>query len=446
MPGFPWFPFGHNLVEARVGLLKQEGEGFQIIADQNSDRTILVIEDGSLISEGVHRMLNPGRTGFTHLEFQGQAYLSRSFDKEEEPLILRGWQNTRGLPTSLDVSALSASILRLRNAFPKADLCHALFLSAFNECLPVKEADGTQDLSLLAIEVLAAGSQNASLNTRSIQAINSWLTSEEITSFLSALGLDCEPSTSLAKPFNPASFILPGRPQLERFFREYVLEPATDRERYLLLGVKAPNGVLLFGPPGSGKSYAVRKLKAALNWPTFDIDLGTLGSPFIHQTSVGFRKVFDEAKRNAPALVVLEELDALAISRGPMTHDHKLEEVSELLRLIESASDNGILVIATTNRRDALDAAILRKGRFDHAIEVGYPTKDEVFSAAEALLSERPHREIPNLSQLATKLAGRPMSDAAWVVNEAARLAARAKKNAIDEIDLFSALKRLDAK
>jgi ATP-dependent Zn protease len=126
-----------------------------------------------------------------------------------------------------------------------------------------------------------------------------------------------------------------------------------------------------------------------------------------------------------------------------MMHDHKIEEVTELLRLVETASENGILVVATTNRRDALDAAILRKGRFDHTVEVGYPTAEEVRAVLDALLNDRPHREASNLSQLAAKLAGRPLSDVAWVVNEGARLAARGKKDAIDEIDLFSALKRL---
>ena len=176
-----------------------------------------------------------------------------------------------------------------------------------------------------------------------------------------------------------------------------------------------------------------------------EVNLGSLGSAFIHQTSVAIRKVFDEAKRKAPALVVLEEIDALATNRGPMTHDHKVEEVNELLRLVENASKNNIIVVATTNRIEALDPAICRKGRFDHAIEVGYPTSDEVRTALDAMLDDRPHRDIENLAKIANSLAGRPMSDAAWVVNEAARFAARAKKDAIDEIDLFSALRRLKA-
>jgi cell division protease FtsH len=169
----------------------------------------------------------------------------------------------------------------------------------------------------------------------------------------------------------------------------------------------------------------------------------TFSSGSIHQTAVAIRKAFEDAKRNAPALLVLEELDALASSRGPLTQDHIVEEVNELLRLIETASDNGILVVVTTNRFEVLDSAVLRKGRFDHCFELKYPDEEEVYAAMTEMIRVRPHLVLPNLRQLSNRLAGRPLSDASWVVNEAARLAARAKRAAIDEIDLFSALRQL---
>src|SRR5262249_17422473 len=149
-------------------------------------------------------------------------------------------------------------------------------------------------------------------------------------------------------------------------------------------------------------------------WPVFEINLSSVGSAFIHQTSVSLKRIFDAAKREAPALVVIEELDALAVSRGPMTHDHKVEEVADLLRLVESAADNNILVLATTNRPEALDPAMRRKGRFDHAMQVGYPTASEVRSALDAMIAERPHGQFSRLDEVAASLAGRPMSDIAW--------------------------------
>jgi cell division protease FtsH len=397
------------------------------------------------VAIGTERFLNPDHDGFHLVEFGERSYLSRLFERSEQPVLVRELPKVVGLPTSSDASNLGKAVRHLRKAFPKADVGGSLFLPTFKVCLPVSEVNSAQDLRSLAVELLAAGVRVPLIDINSIRAINSWLTPQEIQAFLASLDVEIGQAKTQSHLIDSASFTLPGRPELERFFREYILEPSLDRERYTALGVKPPNGVLLYGPPGSGKSYAVGKLRTALGWPTFEIDLGAMGSPFIHQTSVALRKVFDEAKRKAPSLILVEEIDAAASTRGPMSHDYKVEEVTELLRLVEAASANHILVLATTNRREALDPAILRKGRFDHVIEVGYPTYEEVCGVLAAMLDERPHVEISNLHQLATKLAGRPMSDVAWTVNEAARLAARAKKNAIDEIDLFSALKRLRA-
>jgi cell division protease FtsH len=441
MFAFPWFPLGYTLPGGSIGRLQHEGGGYQIVDNQAHDLVFLVLERTALVAIGAEKFLDPVHDGFHFIEFGGRSYLSRLFERSEQPVRVRELPKVVGLPTSSDASNLGKAVRRLRETFPKADVGGSLFLPTFNVCLPVTEANSAQDLRSLAVELLAAGARVNDIN--SICTINSWLTPQEIQGFLAAFDVELVQATTQSHLIEPASFTLPGRPALERFFREYVLEPRLDRERYAALGVKTPNGVLLFGPPGSGKSYAVGKLRTALGWPTFEIDLGAMGSPYIHQTSVALRKVFAEAKSKAPSLILLEEIDAVASARGAMSHDYKVEEVTELLRLLETASANDILVIATTNRREALDPAFLRRGRFDHVIEVGYPTDEEVHGALITMLGERPHVEISNLRKLATSLAGRPMSDIGWTVNEAARLAARAKKDAIDEIDLFSALKRL---
>jgi ATP-dependent Zn protease len=102
------------------------------------------------------------------------------------------------------------------------------------------------------------------------------------------------------------------------------------------------------------------------------------------------------------------------------------------------------LILQCGNRREALDPAILRKGRFDHLVHVDYPTQEEVELALQGMLKDRPHDSL-DLSETSRLIAGRPMSDAAWVVNEAARLTARAQQDRISEEFLHGALRRLQA-
>ena len=443
MSNFPWLPLGYKLTGGAVGRLQHEGVGYQLVQNLSKEFVFLLIEHSSLAAKAVN-LISPNIV-FDEIEFGQRSLLSRPFGIRERPIVVREWPKQIGLLTSSDAFKLGEAVKGLRKGFPTVDVSAALFLPEFGVCMPTCEAEAAspQNLSSLAIELLAGGAQVESFDVDLIRSINSWLTPEEIYAFFAAFGVDLANKQPEHRAVDVSSFSLPGRPELEAFFREYVLEPTADRERYEAFGVKMPNGVLLYGPPGSGKSHAVGRLIAALGWPLFEINLGSMGSPFVHQTSVALKKIFDEAKRKSPALIVLEEIDALAASRGPMSHDHKVEEVTELLRLVESAAENKILVLATTNRIEALDPAIRRKGRFDHAIEVGYPTATEVHAAIDAMLTERPHHQITNISQIATLLAGRPMSDIAWLINESARLAARSRKEAIEESDMLSALKAL---
>jgi SpoVK/Ycf46/Vps4 family AAA+-type ATPase len=211
------------------------------------------------------------------------------------------------------------------------------------------------------------------------------------------------------------------------------------------LGVKMPNGLLLSGPPGCGKTFAMKKLAAFLAWNTVEVTLGSIGSSYMHQTTKQIRRLFEQAEVKRPSLLVMNEIDALAAQRGPTSHDYKVEEVNEFLTLLETAAERGILVGATTNRIESIDNAFLRKGRFDLQVRMGYPDQAQASGMLAALLQERPHVQGLNLEAAATQLAGSPASDFDWAVNEAARLAARAGKDQIDDICLFEAINRLKA-
>ena len=282
------------------------------------------------------------------------------------------------------------------------------------------------------------------LSPRQIRGFNPWLTEGEILDFLEGFGFTSEPVAERREAkAQEGPFSLAGRPELEAFFREYVIEQHRLKDRYAAMGVQPPSGILLYGPPGSGKTFAVRTLASYLGWPVFELGMGEIGSPFIHQTSVKLNALFRQAAEKAPSIVVIDEVDALAGARGIGSQDYKVEEISELLKLVEAAAGSGVTLVATTNRKEAIDPAFLRKGRFDHAFEVDYPSAEEVLSVLESLVSERPHVPGLGLATAAERLACRPMSDAAWVVNEAARLAVKSSKDAIDDICLFGAISKL---
>lgn len=243
----------------------------------------------------------------------------------------------------------------------------------------------------------------------------------------------------------PGLFTLPGRSALSEFFNEHVVEIIADEERYAALGIGFPGGIILEGPTGCGKTFAVEKLIEHLGWASFSIDASSVASPYIHETSRKVAEIFTEAKRAAPSVIVIDEMDAFLADRSASSDQHRVEEVAEFLRRIPEASANRVLIIGMTNKIDLIDPAIRRRGRFDHLIHVEHAGPAEVEGLLGSLLSSIPH-DLPNLAPLAAQLAGRPLSDAAYVVREAGRLAARAGRDQITEADVALAISRSPAR
>jgi Cdc6-like AAA superfamily ATPase len=236
-----------------------------------------------------------------------------------------------------------------------------------------------------------------------------------------------------------APFELPGRPDLQAFFNEHVIDVVNDLDRYRSLGIKFPGGILLHGPPGCGKTFAVQKFVEHLNWPSQSVDASSIASPYIHETSRRIAEVFKRAIETAPSLIVIDEIDAFLSSRESDSQSHRIEEVAEFLRRIPDAADNEVLLIGMTNRLDAIDAAIVRRGRFDHLIEVGPASAQEIEGMLAHLLRDRSNI-VQELANHARALSGRPLSDVAHVVDEAARRAARERRDSITDVDVQAAL------
>lgn len=438
MASFPWLPVGHCLPDGTsIGRVLTSGEHHQIVRARRSPSVVLLVESDSPAGRRLSMLADDRIMRASFLDRRMMVHVSAA---EDAPIRVDDIPRRPEALSAIEAEDLAAALNALAKECPDAAWSAALFIPDLAVCLPLRD-DAAEDRRRLAYRLLTGGVENEKLSLASIRKLNPWLTEVEVAEFLHVFGI--HKSAEASATDNNVPFHLAGRPELEAFLREYVIDHYREEDRYAALGVRPPGGILIAGPPGSGKTFAVRCLAAHLAWPVFELDLGAVGSPFIHETGVRLEGLFDDAADKAPAIVMIDEIDALAGNRGPTSQDHKIEEISAFLRRIERAAENRILVVGTTNRKDAIDPAFLRKGRFDHVFELAYPGHEEVAAVLEELVARRPHSDGMNLAAAADRLAGRPLSDVAWAVNEAARLAVKSGKNKVDDISLFTAISKL---
>jgi SpoVK/Ycf46/Vps4 family AAA+-type ATPase len=297
---------------------------------------------------------------------------------------------------------------------------------------------------------LTGGLQVSVHSSRRVRQLLNWLGAGQISEVVEQSGLKgsvSEANSASRDALAPKSFALAGRPALEQFFKEHVIDLIEHSDQYRALGIEFPSATILHGPPGCGKTFAVERLIDYLGWPSFSIDASSIGSPYIHETSRKVAEVFDKAIKEAPSVLVIDEMEAFLADRemGAGSSHHRVEEVGEFLRRIPEAIKSRVLIIAMTNRLEMIDPAIQRRGRFDHVIHVGMPSKAEVEGLLTALLGKLP-TEALDISALAAGLSGRPLSDVAFVAREGARLAARAGRVSIDQDSLVAALRNAAAR
>jgi SpoVK/Ycf46/Vps4 family AAA+-type ATPase len=204
-----------------------------------------------------------------------------------------------------------------------------------------------------------------------------------------------------------------------------IILPIRDPERFRRLKVGLPNGVLFYGPPGCGKTFLARKIAEKIKYAFREIRMSDVGSPYIHETGSRLRRMFEEAKANAPTLIFLDEIDSLASNReGHDAAVYRVEEVNELLTLVDQCSEGGILVIGACNSIARLDSAMLRPGRFDRKIFVGPPDEAARRALFELFLNARPHASNIDVGAFAASTEGYSNADIEEVVKKAALLAA----------------------
>jgi cell division protease FtsH len=462
-----WLPIGFKLpdgAKTRVALF--EGANWQILETQGAGRSLVALDelakrwvDSGIADDGQFEAFNYGDR------------LLRSISCGASQVLC---PVTEGKSPDSMAEALSfAMAFKATRIFDgESPLQDALYVEKISRLLPTYSISSRTEDDIVLGYWLTGGAPVSAKAFRRLRQSMSWLGAGHLKEVVQAAGFEVseivhqsnrhpatdenqpipperskEPSTTPTQGTDkPEVFELAGRPELTEFFNEHIVDIVQNRDRYKALGIDFPSAVVLHGPPGCGKTFAVDRLVDFLGWPSFQIDASSVASPYIHETSKKVAEVFDKAIQNAPSVLVIDEMEAFLADREMGSGHHRVEEVAEFLRRIPEAAKNDVLIIAMTNRVEMIDPAILRRGRFDHIIKVDFASEAEVLSLLEKLLSTLPKDNSIDSRPFAKELAGRPISDVSYVVREGARLAARAGKDLLDQESLRAALNSTPAR
>ena len=216
---------------------------------------------------------------------------------------------------------------------------------------------------------------------------------------------------------------------------------------YVDLGARIPKGVLLVGPPGTGKTLLAKAVAGEANVPFFSISGSDFVEMFVGVGASRVRDLFDQAKRNAPSIIFIDEIDAVGRHRGAGLgggHDEREQTLNQLLVEMDGfATNEGVIVIAATNRRDILDPALLRPGRFDRQVTVNYPDLNGRIAILKVHCKGKPLAPDVDLENIAKTTPFATGADLENIMNEAAILAAREKTTQITQQHLLEAVERV---
>lgn len=248
-----------------------------------------------------------------------------------------------------------------------------------------------------------------------------------LNSFATPLGLDA----------------VAGMAELKSVLMEDVVKPFRNPEKYKAFKISVPNGILLYGPPGCGKTFIVQKLAEELGYNYVALKHSDVASSYVHGSVQMIRDAFEEARKKAPTVLFIDEIDGIAPNREMVTGNnasHKQEEINEFLMQLNNAASDNVLVIAATNRPQLLDPALIRPGRMDYHIYVGPPDYRARLELFRMYLEGRPQADL-DLSRFAGLTRGYASVDIRLICDKAARHALAWNHERIENEDMEEALK-----
>ena len=226
-----------------------------------------------------------------------------------------------------------------------------------------------------------------------------------------------------------------------------VVDFLKDPARYTALGAKIPRGVLLIGPPGTGKTLLAKAVAGEAGVPFFSISASEFIEMFVGVGASRVRDLFEQAKKNAPCIVFIDEIDSVGRQRAQglgMGNDEREQTINQLLTEMDGFEGNkGVIVLAATNIPDVLDKALLRPGRFDRQVSVTLPDLKGRTRILGVHAKGKKLAESVNLEEIAKRCLGMSGADLANVLNEAAILSAREQKKEITDTEIYNAIDRI---
>jgi transitional endoplasmic reticulum ATPase len=215
-----------------------------------------------------------------------------------------------------------------------------------------------------------------------------------------------------------------GMQELKNTIQLDVIDALNQKERYAEYGLTIPNGMLLYGPPGCGKTFFAEKMAEEIGFNFYQIKPSDIQSKFVNASQENIKNLFDEAKQNAPSIIFIDELDALVPNRDTSNISHmNTSAVNEFLAQMNNCGDAGIFIVGATNRPNAIDPAILRSGRLDKHIYLPPPDFEARKLMFELYLKKRPTEIGLNYDELAKATENYVSSDIKFLCDEASRKA-----------------------
>jgi adenylate kinase family enzyme len=464
-----WLPKGYELLHgSKIRSLLYFGDDWQIF-DTSGSNNILVTRPK--LAERWSKLGFLDDSMFGYISFRDEQFRTFSCNKKH---ALSPVENCISPESKVDALAFSLALKESRKLSEDASFHDAVYVEQYSRLLPTWTLTPHVDDEVVLGTWITGGVVISIESFRRLTNLSGWMSAGDLAEIIKAAGFTVPADVGLLTKRKPTpqeetdrkativsetteleksqkettlakGFKLPGRPYLEEFFNEHIIDIIFNTEKYEVMGIDFPSAIILHGPPGCGKTFAVERLIEFIDWPSYSIDSNSVGSPYIHETSKKISEVFDKAIDSAPSIIVIDEMESFLSDRnsGSSSGLHHIEEVAEFLRRIPEAIKSNVLIIAMTNMIDMIDPAILRRGRFDHVLEVGMPSRVEVTSLIDSLMGKLPKADDLSMDEILDRLTGKALSDSAFVVRESARLAAKAGKAEIDQECVDDALNSL---